>query len=177
VTLEGEVLPWVSMAEALGWGLTERPCNSIVTRADGGAIGSALDGGAGARAMLDRERDRGAWRMWVQTKLPDGEGRNIGGHNWLKGEDWPERRPATTIAGDSRVFQPGGHHQEGEQSHNAIRVREQEAAILQGFPPDYPWQGTRSKRYQQIGNAVPPPLARAVLSVVVPEPVTAKEVA
>jgi DNA (cytosine-5)-methyltransferase 1 len=37
-----------------------------------------------------------------------------------------------------------------------------EAALLQGFPPDYVFSGSPKKQYQQIGNAVPPPLARAV---------------
>ena len=81
----------------------------------------------------------------------------------LQSDDWPESRPATTVVGDPRVFQPGGHHIEGQQSQNAIRVSEAEAATLQGFDPAYPFQGTRSQRFQQIGNAVPPPLARAVL--------------
>lgn len=87
----------------------------------------------------------------------------------LKGEDWPERRPATTIAVDPRVFQPGGHHGTGEQSQNAVRVTVREAAILQGFPADYPWQGSRTKQYEQVGNAVPPPVARAVLAQLVDE--------
>lgn len=81
----------------------------------------------------------------------------------LKGDDWPERRPATTIAGDSRVFQPGGHHAPGQQSVNSIRISVEDAAVLQGFPRDYPFRGTRSKRFEQVGNAVPPPMARAVL--------------
>lgn len=37
-----------------------------------------------------------------------------------------------------------------------------ECATLQAFPSDHPWQGSRSSRYRQIGNAVPPPLAEVV---------------
>ena len=39
-----------------------------------------------------------------------------------------------------------------------------EAARIQGFPDDYLWAGTRASIARQIGNAVPPPLARAVAS-------------
>ena len=82
---------------------------------------------------------------------------------------WTFERPATTIACDSRVFQPGGHHEPGKQSENAIVVTFEEAAKLQGFPPGYPWQGdTKEAVFRQIGNAIPPPLAQAVLRQLAP---------
>jgi DNA (cytosine-5)-methyltransferase 1 len=44
-----------------------------------------------------------------------------------------------------------------------VRVTFEQAAILQGFRHDYPWQGPRSARFEQIGNAVCPPVAARVL--------------
>lgn len=69
-------------------------------------------------------------------------------------------QPSTTVQGDPRIA-PRGHHD--QQMLGAIRVSVQEAAVLQSFRPDYPWHGGKSAQYQQIGNAVPPLLAVAVL--------------
>jgi hypothetical protein len=78
---------------------------------------------------------------------------------------WAAERPATTVACDRRVHPPG-HKQnssdppdryEQRRGANAVRVTTTQAAVLQGFDPRYPWRGPRTRQFEQIGNAVPPP--------------------
>ena len=38
----------------------------------------------------------------------------------------------------------------------------EQAAIIQGFPRDWDFQGRKTARYRQVGNAFPPPVAEAV---------------
>ena len=79
---------------------------------------------------------------------------------------WTDDRPSTTVNGDPRISRPG-HHDEtesGSQQRDAVRVTVEEAATLQGFPADFPWRGSRTAQFRQVGNAVPPPLARAILA-------------
>lgn len=45
---------------------------------------------------------------------------------------------------------------------NPVALSIREAARLQSFKDDFIFKGTKDKQYQQIGNAVPPLLARAV---------------
>lgn len=75
---------------------------------------------------------------------------------------WVYRHPATTVMSDARIRPPGWHKE--RQPPGTIRVTNAELGVLQGFPADYPWRGPRIG--QQIGNAVPPPLAAAILSAV-----------
>jgi DNA (cytosine-5)-methyltransferase 1 len=84
---------------------------------------------------------------------------------------WAGERPATTVACDRRVHPPGhkecaadppGRYEQ-RRGANAVRVTVCQAAILQGFPADYPWQGARTRQFEQVGNAVPPPVAHRVL--------------
>ena len=84
-----------------------------------------------------------------------------------KNGGWVWERPATTIAGDPRCSPPG-HHGDGidapRQQDNAIRLTLPEGLTLQGFPPDWPVQGTKTAQWLQVGNAIPPPLAKAILA-------------
>jgi DNA (cytosine-5)-methyltransferase 1 len=42
------------------------------------------------------------------------------------------------------------------------KITVQQAALLQGFPPSWEIQGRKTSAYRQVGNALPPPVARAV---------------
>ncbi|HEX3957748.1 MAG TPA: DNA cytosine methyltransferase [Trebonia sp.] len=85
--------------------------------------------------------------------------------NWAA---WVTERPATTVQGDPLVGRPGHKDRDKGESQfeqDSVRITVREAAILQSFAADYPWQGTKTKQFEQVGNAVPPLLAAHVLSV------------
>lgn len=67
-------------------------------------------------------------------------------------------RPSVTIR--TEFFKPEKGRYLHPEQHRAITHRE--AALIQGFPEDYKWYGTRTEVARQIGNAVPVPLARAL---------------
>ena len=187
--LDEGVLPWVSMAEALGWGMTARP---FVTA--GNAVGRAEGvGGSGAKAAIEREKAAGSWLVGFPRKS-DGRGATTADgyrardlrpsstpaqHVTEKARSWTRTRPATTVAGDSRVH-PGGHRVNADDERRlgvdaarerygdrrgskAERVTVAEAAALQSYPPGFEFAGTKTKQFLQIGNAVPPLMAEAIL--------------
>ncbi len=61
---------------------------------------------------------------------------------------------APTVLGSSRFIHPF--------ENRLLTVREQ--ARLMGFPDDHVFVGGRDQQYNQVGEAVPPPLARAIAS-------------
>lgn len=91
--LDSGVEKWVSMAEALGCGMTDRP--SVTVTGGSGRQGGPdpLDGGSGARKPLRTAQELGKWAE------PGGV---------------DPRLPATTVAADPRLTRRG-HHNHGEQ--------------------------------------------------------------
>lgn len=71
LTAFGSLLPWVSMADALGWGMTEKPSVTLVAGSNRQGGADPLDGGSGARATLRRERERER-RIMVATRGDSG---------------------------------------------------------------------------------------------------------
>ena len=233
--------PWVSMAEALGWGATVRP--SVSVTAGGTATGGAEPFGHRGRDALEAERGNGRWILHTnRDQRPDGTRQTVdpstapaltaksGGQwvvkafrnnnnnnacerpidepagtlffgqrsNWAA---WVMERPAPVVTTTRRSRdgliagrQPpegesvavGGHGWDGEATASnggsrstAVRITVEEAAVLQSFRRDYPWQGTKTAAFTQVGNAVPPLLALHVLSMAtgIPLPQSATEAA
>ena len=156
--LDEGVLPWVSMADALGWGMTERPYFTIAAGTASGGVDPAYIGGSGARAQMMRELDSGRWRYRSNYSTTARDGLTAPEGSRLPRTERPLDHPAPTITGKRAAWTDGDR---------VVRLTDQEAAALQTYPADFPFQGARGPVAQQIGNAVPPLLGRAILAAAV----------
>ena len=85
---------------------------------------------------------------------------------WAEDAEWAHDRPATAVMGDPRLAPPGHRDRSPDgppMFAESVRVTVEQAAALQSFPRDYPWQGTKTRKFRQIGDAVPPLLAARML--------------
>lgn len=187
-----DMLPWVSMADALGWngfeaqykrgaGMTERhgprPARDCAEPAPT-LTGSALGAGAGAKVSFVRtgsvqsgergtrhEQSADEPSTTVTTRadlftLHTNRGQDEHGNRQTR----TVTEPAPSLTGKAGPqWEWGDGTTDGNAMGQGIKLTVEDALTLQSFRPDYPVQGTKSKQFEQIGNAVPPILAAAVL--------------
>lgn len=157
--------PWVSMAEAFGW--TDPGAVGFARRADSpeekakGVV--EIDGveyrardlrDANEPSFVVTEKAR-SWDRYAVASGTSGEGRPRSGD-----------KPAPTVTAVANLYWIDNPQTYGLTKTGAQRISVEEAAALQSFPADYPWQGSRTKQFQQIGNAIPPLLAKTILSAI-----------
>jgi len=146
-TLFGELEPWVSMGQALGWdGYVEeiRGEGRVARHGERPAVPTSEPHPAMTtgdyrrrRYVLDR-RQTGAPTVDVGVEpCPTIVGTQLAKGVWTLSDD---RTP--------------------------IKLTIHDGLTLQSFPDDYPIQGNKQQQWMQIGNAVPPRLARHILATV-----------
>lgn len=154
LTLDGGLAPWVSTEDALGWpphyelhhirgaGMADRhgprpgPRPGRVATAPAPTIGGAC----WRRMKVLRTNQDSAIRKGVTRRYE----RTVD-------------RPAPTLTQMSRSWT----WRDGTEERPLDLA---EALVLQGFPASYPVQGHKTARFEQVGNAVPPPVAAAVIA-------------
>lgn len=162
--LDEGVLPWVSMAQALG------RAPSVP--------------GRDKRLVANDQLPRSTRRHQGEPAPTITAGHDSGNRVWApstpNGGDasWVDERPSPTIVGSFRpeiVAAPGwrkaGDGPRQSQS-GSVAVTVTEAAVLQSFPRDFIWCGGKSKQYEQVGNAWPPLFAIAVIAALIGKPLS-----
>jgi len=139
--------PWTSPGRAL-----DEPWTSP---------GRALDEPAGT-LFFGQRTNAVDWVVCPWQQLARRQGQDVA---VTTGMSQPPSTGLTSNVGSwRRVHGPAGKEcGEARTDEQSVRVTVQEAGVLQSFPADYPWQGTKSAQYRQVGDAIPPLLAAAIL--------------
>jgi DNA (cytosine-5)-methyltransferase 1 len=116
-----------------------------------------LAGGVRNRSTKEREADPGAPLQIVEPAgLISFGARSSSYHGEVMDPDAPSKTIICTYNLCPRLF-AGLRSTDGRTWVRTLTVGE--LGQIQGFPADFPWQGTPKEAITQIGNAVPPPLA------------------
>lgn len=145
VILVGLLEPW---AEFFVWPEPSTPARPI-------SVGEALEQLMAERGWEGAE----AWARGADHVAPTlaGGSRNHGGAEPSGGSRGRAAFARLGIDGRAIAEEPPGPGFVG-----APRLTVRMGAALQGFPPEWVFSGAKGAAWRQVGNALPPPLARAV---------------
>jgi DNA (cytosine-5)-methyltransferase 1 len=152
-----ELQRWVTCRQALA-GLSEKDLGRLVK----------LRKQAAKKHGSDERGRRGRTAQSARVGTPDEPAKTLDARPARSGTGdntvlaWPWDRPSTTVCAAIDKIAAFGEHM-GHTGPNAIVLSEKAAAVLQGFPPSWVFSGaTKSARWSQIGQAVPPAVAAAI---------------
>lgn len=146
----------------------EHPAPTVAFGNDYNSVRWVLRNNSSANAA-ERELDKPAPTLYFGQRANFCEWQSRPVEERPDADSWAYTRPSTTIVGSFRpdVIAAPGYQGPGDgprqNTPGSIKVTAEEAACLQSFPNGYPWQGGKGKQFQQIGNAIPPGLAGAIL--------------
>jgi DNA (cytosine-5)-methyltransferase 1 len=148
----------------------DEPAATITASMDNGNFQWQLRNNTSANAGV-RVEDEPAPTMYFGARLNKMTWEPVAANEGTTAEDmaWVHERPAPTVVASYApdVMAKPAYRKAGDgprqKAKGSVRVTLTEAAILQSFSADYPWQGTSTQRFQQVGNAIPPLLAQAII--------------
>lgn len=163
--LDEGVAPWVSMAEALGWaesGVMHRHRGAGMNERYGESPGRPVDEPSLTVTGNASGTTPGGFAVMRSNYGTGGDPANRG----ERASDEPAATVTSKVDRNQWVDEPTAT--------GAQRITIEEAAALQSYPPGFDWQTgpngkplTKTKAFLQIGNAVPPKLAEAILATIV----------
>jgi DNA (cytosine-5)-methyltransferase 1 len=106
-------------------------------------------------ALLGLNPRAKAWKDLKASMVPPYDPRKFPNKWWKLRRDWPVRTLMAHLGKD-------GYSHIHYDSMQARTISIREAARLQSFPDGFRFCGTMNPAFRQIGNAVPPLLARAL---------------
>jgi DNA (cytosine-5)-methyltransferase 1 len=149
--------PHRTLAGVLGW----EPGQIVNTR---GVRPNLAIGGNEFSADEPSWAITGKARSWERRPPREDKGTNETG----PAPEWTFERPATTVVGSYRpdVIAPPDFRKTHSRQNapGSVRLTVAECGIVQSFPADYPWQGSKTSQHQQVGDAVPPLLGAHLIA-------------
>lgn len=148
---------WVATVNMADYGLPQTRKRSILCMSKNGATfpePTNIDNHITMAETFPIDRD------WLDTRLKSQFG-------YDESLDWPLYRPSTTVMGRDLVQHPGATKNKinnAKKSRNdGYQIVEEEGLLLQSFPSYWYPKGNKKQRWTQIGNAMPPLMAKIIL--------------
>jgi DNA (cytosine-5)-methyltransferase 1 len=176
--LDPGVHKWVSMAEALGWGRTV-PSPTYCNSGHGGA-GIEWGGNSVRKAMREQSITGEGWKKKLGVEPGTNDAIRLTVEDAAALQSYPSMLRSNygtggdaANRGERTIHQPAPtltskadrNKWDGEKNMTAA-----DASALQSYEKPFEWRGSKTKQFLQIGNAVPPLLAKAVLEALIAEP-------